>query len=188
MDKIKDILLEGEKVIWLGRPDPNLSRPLAPYWKRKLRHLFWLALFAGLAVLLGYIGSNENIRGILELIVGTVTVIIILGVVIGFFAFLDFKDDEIPHQADIYAVTDRRLIAFNSEKNYRRYVFPNSVSYISNNTQNHHRTLSLAYGHGESENLLLHGLHDAEEVEKMIVERFSIREQKLDPAARAESQ
>ncbi len=175
MDDFNDILLEGEEILWSGKPDSNLMKPLAPYWRRKLNHFLWIAAFAALAGVLVYLGNLPNVAGMLQVVIGVVIVVILLGVIFASISFLDFKDEAIPPQSDFYAITNKRLIVVNAAKNKNQYIFPNSISYISTNTQNTHRTLSVAYGHGEGDSLLMHGLRDAELVEKMIVEKFSIR-------------
>ena len=64
----------------------------------------------------------------------------------------------------------------NTERNSTHSVFPNSVCYLTNNANNKHATLAVYIGYGEDDCLLLHGLPDADKVEKMIAEKFSIKE------------
>lgn len=176
MKDINDILLNGEEVLWSGAPDPDLVKSLAPYWRRKLVHFLWIVGFGGVAVLLYFVGRDLTAEGFVQILIGILIVFFALGVILATVAFFDFKDRAISYQHDLYAITGRRLIVMNTERNSTHSVFPNSVCYLTNNANNKHATLAVYIGYGEDDCLLLHGLPDADKVEKMIAEKFSIKE------------
>ncbi len=178
MNDINDILLDGEQVLWSGAPDSALMKPLAPYWRRKLTHFFWLLFFALIFLGLLELETRLDREGMMDNAVMVIAVAILIGTVFGALTFLDFKDSAVPHQYDLYAITDRRLIVMNTKRHSSNSAFKNSVCYLANNTSNKHRTLSVHIGYGENDCLLLHGLPDANLVEKMVAEKFSIKEEK----------
>ena len=178
MDELKGILLDGEVVLWSGQPDASLTRPLAPYWRRKLVHFFWVFLFACIFLILLQIESSVDRTGMIDNVAMVLGIIVLIGVLFGAVTFFDFKDSAVPHQCDVYAITDRRLISLNLNTGLRQSAFANSVCYVAYNENHRDSTLSVHIGYGEDDCLLLRGLPDAKNVEKMIVEQFSIKEEK----------
>ena len=178
MDEIKDILLDGEEVLWSGKPDLTLAKPLAPYWRRKSTHFFWLTFFTMIFLALFHLESRVDRSGMIDNAVMVVAIIVLIGVLLGGVAFFDFKDSTNHHQHDLYAITNRRLIVLNTRQKSTHSAFANSVCYLTNNISNKHRTISVHIGYGEDDCFLLHGLPDATIVEKMIAEKFSIKEEK----------
>ena len=177
MSDLEEILVDGETVLWAGRPDMSIMKPLKPFWLRKLTHLLWLLFFASLVAAFFW-GSSFYKTGTLNVIFIVFAVIILFGLVIGGLAFLDFKDRAIPYHHDQYAITNRRLLVRNSVTGSSHSVFPNSVCYLVNSARRVDPTLAVYVGHGEDDAILLFGLRDAEKVEKMIAEKFSIKEGK----------
>ena len=174
MDDFKNILLDGEKVLWFAKPDPGLIKPLSPFWRRKLAHFVWIAIT--LLVVAFCLRLASAFPG-MSVIFNAIAVVGIVGLIPASLLFLDFKDGETPHQFDAYAITDRRLIITNFETKSNTSIFPNQIGNVTNNMNDNHRTLSVHIGFGDDYRFLLHGLVDAEKVEKMIIERFSIKEE-----------
>ncbi len=176
MTELKDILLDDEEILWSGRPEGGLMKPLAPFWRRKTTHFLWLAFFSLAFLVLLHLESVVDRSGMIDDIFLVMGVIVLIGVIFGSVAFFDFKDTATPHQHDIYAITNLRLIVINTERESNCSAFINSVCYLTNNTHSKHKTLTVHIGYGEDDILILHGLRDATKVEKMITEKFSIKE------------
>ncbi|NOX95214.1 MAG: hypothetical protein GXP04_09015 [Alphaproteobacteria bacterium] len=178
MDEIKDILLVGEEILWSGTPDQNNAKSVPPYWRRKLTHFLWVLGFSIAAIFLTKVGNQPNVSGFVQVILGIVIVVIAIGLIPAVLTFFDFKDDIAPHQAEFYAITDRRLIVLNTTKKTREYVLKNSVSYISTTENGSVYDLTVSHGWGEADFVTLYALPDTKDVEKIILDKFSIRSNK----------
>lgn len=174
MDEIKDILLDGEEVLWSGKPDLSLANPPAPNWRRKLTHFLWVLGFAIVAIFLTKVGSQPNVSGFVQVILGIVIVTIAIGLIPAVLAFFDFNDVIAPRDAEFYAITDRRLIVLNITKKAREYVMKNSVSSIHTAENGSAYDLTISHGWG-ADFVTLYALSDAKDVEKIILDNFSIR-------------
>jgi len=178
VDDFKDILLEGEQVVWSGRPDPAFYKATRPFWKHKLVHFAWLLLIAAIFLVLSEIDSRLRNSGLVGDVVGIFAILVAIGFAFTLATFFNFKDHRTPPQYDSYTITDRRLIVSNAKTKATHSVFPRSVYRITNNAGHKHITLSVHVLGGYEQVLVLHGLRDASEVEKMIAQRFSVSESK----------
>jgi len=172
MDEIKDILLEGEKVLWSGKPDLSLAKPPTPYWRRKMVHLGWLLITAAVVAVCLWASRAFSV---ISLVFNTIAVIGIVGLIPGILAFFDFKDSAEDPSKHHYTLTNYRLIALLEDYRVKKELFPNSVIAIEAYTEQSPKRLNIFYGQSENEFVSLVGLTDVEHVQKLITETLALR-------------
>ena len=166
MDDLKDILLDGEEVLWSGAPDPSLVTPLAPFWRRKLFHLIWTIGFLLFAATLTYYATTLNLDGLFKGIVGFVITAIMIGVIFSFLSFVDFRDRAHPPDTETYYLTNLRLLTINRTTKRRLSIFAGHVSSVEVAKSG----ISLGGDSGEGSWIALRGIKDSAEIEKLIIE------------------
>jgi len=173
--EIENLLIAGVTVLWSASPDWSNAKPLTPFWRRKFVHLLWILGFAAVAAFLTYLGNLPGVDGLTYVVLAIVIVLIVVGLIPATLTFLDFKNAEKSHSSESYAITDRRLIILNPIEGIKDYFFANSIGYVTIKKNGLVHDLSIAYGYGDEDFKILRAISDAELVEKLIVEKFSIK-------------
>ncbi len=175
MDNLKDILLEDEQVIWSGRPDPELVSPLAPYWKRKLKHLLWLLFTALVVVALIWWGRTAPAFSFLFFVLAAIGIIGIIPATITLFDFNDQAEDPSKHR---YLLTNSRLIVRTAEVGVEKEIFPNAIVAIELYKKQSPSRLNIFYGQSENEFVSLVGLSNADDVKTLVTKTLAPRNKK----------
>ena len=171
MDEIENLLLDGEKVLWSGKPDWTKVEPIKTGWRAKAGTIKFLIAASLIFMSLMGAGAIFNPSGFTSVVLGA---IIFFNVITIFIALMMVFQSEQPfpdHPDHVYAITDRRLIVFERSKISTNSFTTNSFCGVHNRPNGDVRDLELSYGYDNS--LILYALPDADQVEKIILERFT---------------
>ena len=156
MEDFKNILLEGEEVLWSAKPDWALAKPWWRYWTRR-----WVAfLFATAFFVAAYffIKESSEAGGIISSIFG----------VFAFSLMFVRSPEEARNKDEGYAVTNIRLIIIR-EGGFERYSAALSALTAFQARKNGKVTdLTIRTGAGEDDYVTLFALTDSAAAEALI--------------------
>lgn len=170
-DDLKDILLDGETVLWRGASDfSRAQRKPESHKTRQLHRLGWLAGLATLAVGSYSFGHFLNLTGFVGTLVAVLTVFLIIGTLF-VFSRLFAKDIIVREKLDIYLVTDRRVMALDKDRKQIRSMNAGHGSLVSlyKNGDLHDLTIGLPVDDHES-NIFFTAIEDGPAVHKLVLQ------------------
>ncbi len=171
MDDLKDILLDGEEVLWSGKP--VLTHVKNSSIKKKLKHLAWMLFAALVAAYFFYVGNMSNQTGFVQVLSGITIILIAIGLVIATFAFFDKGSVALSSLGQIYAVTNRRVIVIDTKKHWRQFILGRSVIGLSIKNNGEYGDVHISYG--DEDFLSMSALPDADVVERLLLENFAAK-------------
>ena len=169
MEKLQDILLDGEAVIWQGAPDSQQLNGLKFYSKQNLQHIFWMTLTTIIAVSFLWASSKFNLSSTAAISVGIICAGLLFMAAIMLMGFLSPENNYREILYDNYVLTNKRLIVENNKKKSRRQLFDLSRYAIVNDQEVRPHRLIIYFGDAEEAFVTLLGLKDTDYVENLIV-------------------
>ncbi|GJL92553.1 hypothetical protein [Hyphococcus sp.] len=175
MNDLKDILLDGEKVLWSGKPDWDRAEQPKTGWRAKSGVVkFALATLFSFIVLMAF-GMIADPQGFASGVLGVFIVILAISFVI---ALLNVFDRSAPAQIrydHFYAITDWRLIIHDRNKDTTQSVMGSILFEVTTTQNGETKNLCVSYAHPDDGFAILHALSDARPAEKLLLKNFSRR-------------
>lgn len=177
MDEIKDKLLDGEDVLWSGRPVVTDRRGPSKIVRNKLKHVAWMLFFALVAVYLFYVGNYPSQTGFVQAISGVVIVIIGIGLLIATIALLNTDSQAHPQRRQLYAVTNKRVLIVDTDGHWRQNILGRSIVGLRVSKNGNEKDIQI--DHGNDDYTLMSALPDADVVERLLIENFAAKKEPL---------
>jgi hypothetical protein len=175
MDEIENLLLDGEKVLWSGKPDWTKARVREYSVKSKIIHALWIVVIVSITAVIFKFGNQASTDGFIRPVLGVLVIIFLLISVGVIGAFFDFGKSSTVKPLEEYAITDRRLLIVNPTKGSHASYFPGSMYYLETIPNGELQDVAFQYGSDEHRFETLHALNDAEAVERLLHEKFAAK-------------
>lgn len=172
MKEFDDILIDGETITWSSVSDPSYVKARQSWFSRKREHAAWLLLgvviIVGCAWLLGQAWLVPYAAYPLKVVIAVTAVFFAFGC-LSIFDGGGETDDLSGHR---YLVTDRRLVIADVKSGSARSFAPKSLleMYRHKDRQAHHFFVSRSHDDGSGWSLT--AVDKADELEKLLIERF----------------
>jgi|GEM_PF-4012236 len=176
-DALNDILLNGEEVLWEGRPDwTRVEKPKSKI-KSKIEHFLWIVGLIFAVVLLTLIGKTDGVQGFFQVVLGILITILVIALIPTIGTFFQKDQTEPTRPDERYIITDRRLILQQLEEGHLESFAHNSLQRIERFSRGDVQSMSVQFANGEDDFRTLHALADAEKVERLLVISFIVRKE-----------
>lgn len=173
MNELKDILLDGEEVLWSGRPEwENAERPKTG-WRAKSGVIkFAVIVFLIFGVLMAF-GMLFDPKGFASGMLGVLILIAAIPFVIALLNVFDRRAPAHIRYDHTYAITDRRLIIHDRNKDTTQSVMGRILFEITTTQNGETKNLCVSYAHPDDGFATLYALSDAHTAEKLLLKHFS---------------
>jgi len=175
VDDLKDILLDGEEVLWSDKPDWSKAEGPKKGWRAKsgvikFAATMLLAFFAMMAF-----GMVFDPEGFASGILGVLILLSAISFVVALLNFFDKNDSMQIRYDHIYAITNRRIIVHERSRLTTQSVMGPVLFEVATIQNGSVKNLSFSYAHPDEGFATMYALSDASAPEKLMIERFSRR-------------
>jgi len=167
-DDLKDILLDGETVLWRGAPDIEAGDK-AGRWQAFRINLLWIT--GGLAVgsFLLWNGLTHELSIFLQVVNALFLMLAAALVIVPIVNLVTYKHYD--RSDERYILTNRRLLIINSVTSEQHSAFPNAMTSIDLRRNGKVHNLTIAYGFDGEDwpSITLHAIHEGALVKRQFL-------------------
>ncbi len=170
VDDLEDILLDGEELLWSGRPDWDRAKPVRSVLRQRATVLLFAAGFGLTAASLIWIGSLLSLQGFASAVAAVCVGILFVASGFTLLSAFEVKKDFLYPYSDEYAITNKRLIIRRPESHEEWSLTKGAVCYLVLKPNGDVFNLELYPDPGDHNFHTLYALSDANVAKKLALE------------------
>ncbi len=175
MDELKEILLDGEKVLWSGKPDWMKAEPIKKGLRAKAGTIKFLAAASLIFMAMMGVGAIFEPSGFVNVMLGTIIIFTAIAIFIALVNAFQSEHSILEHQDHVYAITDQRLIIHDRSRLTTHSLMGAILYEISTVPNGSVKNLNISYAHPDEGFCTLYALIDVTVPEKILLERMAFR-------------